>query len=156
MSTHFQFFLSIWPEIDRGRHLASMRGCVNLRVRECRTRSIVRCKCNVIHARNSFAFIPDRFMSISVVHYAGMPEHGFPSCSAVEKEISTIIPCALRKRSFTPSSRIVLQTATAEDEDMEPLPRCDYGQLACRLHSVWRSRCAISDREKNLSTIRTL
>ena len=103
-----------------------------------------------------FAFIPDRFMSFSLVQDTGMPENGFPSCSAVDKDISTIILCALRKRSTTPSSWILLQTATAEDEDMEPIPRCDYGQLACRLHSIWRSRCAVSDRKRNLSTTRTL
>ena len=76
--------------------------------------------------------------------------------SAFEKDISTIILCALKKRSITPSSRIVLQTATAEDEDMETISRCDYSQLACRLHSVWWPRCTVPDRETNLSTITTL
>ena len=92
----------------------------------------------------------------SLVQYTGMLEHGLSFCSMVEKDISTIILCALQKRSTTPSLRIVLPTATAEDEDMEPISRCDYCQLACRLHSVWRSRCTVPDRETNLSTAATL
>ena len=92
----------------------------------------------------------------SLVQYTGMPENGLSFCSMVENDISAIILCALQKRSTTPSQRIVLQTATAEDEDMEPVSRCDYCQLACRLHGVWRSRCAVPDRETNLSTTATL
>lgn len=42
-----------------------------------------------------------------------------------------------------PSSSIFLQTAIAEDEDMEPIPRRDNGQLAHRIHSIWWSCCTI-------------
>ena len=80
-----------------------------------------------------------------LLRHTSMPENGLPPCSAFTKYLSALNLCSLRQHSSTPSFYILLRSLQVEDEDMEPIQGCDQGQLAYRLHSIWRACCSVPD-----------
>ena len=79
-----------------------------------------------------------------------MPKFAFPRPSPITQDYFASLLCFLQAKYSAPSSLCLSSwIATAKDEDMESIPRCDHGQLACRLHSIWRSFCTVSDGESS-------
>lgn len=80
-----------------------------------------------------------------------MPTSASPSLSFKAPNYSASLLNFLQGKSSAPPSHYCLSfwIATAKDEDMESIPRRHHGQLACGLHSIWRSFRTVSDGESS-------
>ena len=125
--------------------------------------SVIKTTVTLLMRELSLVLVPDTFIfrSISPILQRMTeiflpPLSPLPPCIAVTKDLCARILCFLHQQSAALSSCIFLRTTTAKDENMEPTSRCDLGQLAYRLHGIWRSRCTIPDCEMILSIPNTL
>lgn len=104
-----------------------------------------------------FCLASDESLSFRHFPRTTMPKTASPRPSPNTQDYPASLLCFLQPKSSAPSSLCLSSwIATAKDEDMESIPRCDHGQLAYRLHSIWRPFCTVSDgesssRQRNIS-----